>query len=24
LELFKSVESRAMRLFGWCGSTLSF
>ncbi len=23
LELFKSVESRAIRLFGWCGSTLS-
>jgi hypothetical protein len=24
LELFKLVESRAIRLFGWCGSTLSF
>lgn len=23
LELFKSVESRAIRLFGWCGSALS-
>ncbi len=23
LTLFKSVESRAIRLFGWCGSTLS-